>query len=134
MRTAGLLGRIDLLAQPGSVALARAYVRRLLASVGLVDVGDIELLVGEVVANSVKHSDSGRRRGGVVSLEVSDDGESVRVSVRDAGSARTIPQIPWQVDPLSESGRGLWMVRELSSAWGWSDDARGRVVWFKVTL
>ncbi|MDH2427476.1 ATP-binding protein [Sphaerisporangium sp. TRM90804] len=90
------------------------------------------LLVGELVANSVKHSESGRRPGGVVSLRVYDDGRTVRVEVVDEGSATDIPRIPSQVDPFRESGRGLWLVRELSSAWGWRKDPTSRTVWFEV--
>ncbi|WP_204070784.1 ATP-binding protein [Sphaerisporangium krabiense] len=96
-------------------------------------VDDIVLLSGEVVANAVKHSASGHRRGGVVGLLVHDDGRTVRVEVVDEGSEETVPQIPAQVDPLSEGGRGLWLVRELSSGWGWRQDGPSRVVWFEIS-
>ncbi|MEV6987440.1 ATP-binding protein [Sphaerisporangium sp. NPDC051017] len=127
-----LRGAVDLLGRSSSVSLARAYVRGLLMAAGRRDAGDVELLVGELVANSVKHSDSGRRPGGVVTVRVYDDGRTVHVEVTDEGSEAGIPRIPAQVDPLSESGRGLWLVRELSTEWGWTEDGSGRTVWFKV--
>ncbi|WP_214416722.1 ATP-binding protein [Sphaerisporangium fuscum] len=133
VRTTDLLGAVELLGQVGSVSLARAYVRGLLLAAGRRDVDDMELLVGELIANAVKHSNSGRRPGGTVKLRVYDDGRTVRVDVVDEGSDGDIPQVPAQVDPLSEGGRGLWLVRELSSAWGWDQEAAGRRVWFEVT-
>ncbi|MET8160485.1 ATP-binding protein [Sphaerisporangium sp. NPDC005289] len=79
-----------------------------------------------------KHSESGRERSGVVRLRVCDDGERARVEVVDEGSAESVPQVPAQVDLLSEGGRGLWLVRELSSAWGWEQTGAHRTVWFEI--
>lgn len=132
MRTLGLLGAVDLPGDVGAVAVARAYVRVLLGATGLSDAERVESLVSELVANAVQHSNSGRRERGMVKLVLSDTGNAVHVDVIDEGSVGAIPQIPAQVDPLSEGGRGLWLVQELSSAWGWADDKRGRVVWFEV--
>lgn len=133
MRTVDLLGKVELLGTLSSVTIARAYVRGVLLSSGRRGVDDIEFLVGELVGNAVNHSESGRRPGGVVQLRVYGDGQTVRVDVVDEGSSNSVPQIPAQVDPLSESGRGLWFVRELSSAWGWGQDGTSRTVWFEVT-
>ncbi|MEV6983091.1 ATP-binding protein [Sphaerisporangium sp. NPDC051017] len=69
-----------------------------------------------------------------LALQVFDDGQAIRVEVGDEGSVDGMPVIPAQVDPLSESGRGLWLVRELSSAWGWGQTEPGRTVWFEVAL
>ncbi|MFC4586121.1 ATP-binding protein [Sphaerisporangium corydalis] len=70
---------------------------------------------------------------GVVRLVVAGDGRSLRVEVLDGGSGDTVPSIPMPVDPLSESGRGLWLVQELSSAWGYKEAPAGRTVWFEIT-
>ncbi|MFC7386828.1 ATP-binding protein [Sphaerisporangium rhizosphaerae] len=59
----------------------------------------------------------------MVAVRVYDDGETVRVEVTDEGSPGGMPLVPVQAEPLSESGRGLWLVRELSTSWGWSQDA-----------
>ncbi|MBB6476561.1 ATP-binding protein [Sphaerisporangium rubeum] len=68
-----------------------------------------------------------------MTLQVYGDGCTMRFEVIDQGSEGDIPQIPAQVDPMSECGRGLWLVRELSSAWGWERNGAGRVVWFELT-
>jgi anti-sigma regulatory factor (Ser/Thr protein kinase) len=128
----GLLGAVDLLGRASSVAIARVYVRGVLLAAGRQNVDDVELLVGELIANSVKHSDSGGRTAGMVTLRVYDNGRTVRVEVTDEGSDHTVPRIPAQVDPFSEGGRGLWLVRELSTAWGWRQEREGRTVWFDL--
>ncbi|GII75919.1 hypothetical protein Sru01_09010 [Sphaerisporangium rufum] len=133
MTTVGtLLGRVDLLADDGSTKLARAYVRSLLCRNGHRDVDDIELMVSEVFANAVRHSESGRVRDGVVTVRVYDDGETVRIEVTDAGSPNDFPAVQAPIDPLSEGGRGLWLVQELSSSWGWRQNPKGRTIWFEV--
>ncbi|MEU9888245.1 ATP-binding protein [Sphaerisporangium sp. NPDC051011] len=133
MRTTGdLLGKVELLGLGSSVKVARAYVRSVLYVAGRLDLDDVEILVSEVFTNAVRHSKSGRQPGGVVEVRVYDDGEMVRVEVTDEGSPSSTPAIPEQAGPFSESGRGLWLVRELSSSWGWSENAKGRTVWFTV--
>ncbi|MEU8386221.1 ATP-binding protein [Streptosporangium sp. NPDC048865] len=131
MRTAGVLGEIALPGLDSSVALAREYVRGLSVVAGHPASEEITALVSELVANAVQHSESGQA-GGMVRLVVSDHVDSLRVAVLDGGSSGDLPPIPVQVDPLSERGRGLWLVRELSSAWGWNRLEAGRVVWFEV--
>jgi anti-sigma regulatory factor (Ser/Thr protein kinase) len=131
MKVVGLLATVDIPAQASSVAVARAYVRSLLRGAGRSDAEEIALLVSELLSNAVRHSDSGRRAHGTIQLMLTDTVDALRVEVIDEGSAGTIPQIPHQVDPLSESSRGLWLVREMSSAWGWQKHPKGRVVWFE---
>ncbi|MFC6079776.1 ATP-binding protein [Sphaerisporangium aureirubrum] len=128
----GLLGKVDLLGRASSVKVARAYVRSVLCRAGRRDLDDVETLVSEVFTNAVRHSESGRRPGGLVTLRVYDDGETVRVEVSDEGSSTGIPTAPERVGLCSEGGRGLWMVRELSSSWGWGRHAKGHTVWFEV--
>ncbi|GII77223.1 ATP-binding protein [Sphaerisporangium rufum] len=132
MKPTGVCGEVELAGELRSVPVARAWVRAFLASAGRCDVGDVELLVGELVANAVRHSDSGHRPGGVVWLRVHDDGRAVRAEVTDEGSSGGVPSITTPVDPMSEGGRGLWLVRELSSAWGWHPTGTGRTVWTEV--
>ncbi|MGW4637807.1 ATP-binding protein [Sphaerisporangium sp. NPDC004334] len=128
----GLLGRVEVLGLSRPVKIAREYVRSVLQVAGRRDLDEVEVLVSEVVTNAVRHSDSGRRPGGVVAVRVYDDGETVRVEVTDEGSPGGIPMVPVQAEPFSESGRGLWLVRELSTSWGWSQDAKGHTVWFEL--
>jgi anti-sigma regulatory factor (Ser/Thr protein kinase) len=130
MTTASCLHSVRVPAKESSAAVARGYVRGLVA--GRPDADEIALLVSELFTNAVKHSDSGRRADGVVKLVVMERACALRVEVTDEGPSSTIPQIPAQVDLLSESGRGLWFVREVSSAWGWRNEGACRVVWFEV--
>ncbi|MEV6981323.1 ATP-binding protein [Sphaerisporangium sp. NPDC051017] len=65
--------------------------------------------------------------------------KSILVSARISGQRAYEPSLPGRTDGrtvlnrlLAESGRGLRLVRELSEAWGWRDDAAGRTVWFAV--
>ncbi|MDH2428589.1 ATP-binding protein [Sphaerisporangium sp. TRM90804] len=132
MRPATLLGVVELRGATSSVTLARAYTRGLLLAAGYRELDDVELLVGELVANAIKHSESGRKPDGMVRLRVYADTDTVHVDVTDEGSPGPLPQIPAQADPLSESGRGLWLVREMSTSWGWTQDAATRTVWFEI--
>jgi anti-sigma regulatory factor (Ser/Thr protein kinase) len=132
MRAARLLGAAELPGTEISASAARAYVRGLLTTSGYRRLEDAELLVTELVANSVTHSASGRRDGGRITVEVTATHDRVYVTVTDEGAAGPLPVIPAQGDGLAESGRGLWLVRELSSAWGWQDEPAGRTVWFAV--
>lgn len=128
MSTARLFGAADLPARASSVAPARAFVRGLLDAAGHPATDDVELLVSELLTNTVKHSSA----TSTVRLVLTDNGGAVHVDVIDDGSAHPIPHIPARVDPLGEGGRGLWLVRELSSAWGWRQDEAKRTVWFEI--
>ena len=126
-----LMGRIDLPGHPTSVAKARRYVRVLLANIAHLRTDDAVLLVSELVANAVRHSDSALP-GGQVTVAVACCSGTLHIDVIDAGSPTTKPELRPAPDPLTCSGRGLWLVRELSSAWGWHDTPNGRVVWFQL--
>ncbi|MEU8195610.1 ATP-binding protein [Microbispora amethystogenes] len=115
------------------MATARAFIRDVLGD-GHPVVDTAMLLGSELVSNAVRHSRSGHRAGGRLTVVVAvKPGDLVHVDVIDEGSESGIPEIPAQVDGLHECGRGLWLVRELSSAWGWRDYVTGRVVWFVVS-
>jgi len=132
----GLLGQMDLSGVAESVGQARRYVPRLLTSLGHNEVDDIVLLVSEVVSNAVRHSDS-RRPGGRVTLTLASIGDVLHVDVlhvevTDAGSATSSPIEPKDAAPDDAGGRGLWLVNELATAWGWHEVPNGRVVWFQT--
>lgn len=127
-----LLGAVDLPARAESVATARAFVREVLGAAVWPESDQVELLVSELLSNAIRHSDSGGNVQGTVRLVLTQTCHALHVDVFDEGSTTPIPQIPAQVDPLSENGRGLWLVRELSSAWGSYQDETGRAVWFEI--
>ncbi|WP_433243557.1 ATP-binding protein [Streptosporangium sp. CA-135522] len=130
--TSELLGHVVLPGDVASVPQARLYVRDLLGPIGDGYVDDALLLVTELVTNAVRHSDSGRRPDGQVTVTVTNRAGTLQVDVIDQGSASRTPRIRPDVDARSGGGRGLWLVRELASAWGWHDDPAGRVVWFRM--
>ena len=86
-----------------------------------------ELLLTEVVANAVRHTDSER-----LQLVADIDGSQVRVGVEDCSSEPPRPP-PEVVDPERPGGRGVWLVQKLSHAWGWSPVPGGKQVWFELS-
>ncbi|MEU8266667.1 ATP-binding protein [Sphaerisporangium sp. NPDC049002] len=131
MRTAGLLGSIDLPGTPASASSARAYVRELLGAAGWREVDEVELLVSELFANAARHSDSGRRESGVVRVVVTHTGHALRVEVIDEGSSDHTPRVQ-QANADGEGGRGLWLVDQIASSWGVREAPAGRAVWFEI--
>jgi anti-sigma regulatory factor (Ser/Thr protein kinase) len=109
---------------------ARRVLARWLADAVPADrLGDMQLLVTEIVANCVRHGRVGE--DGEIDLLVTVDGAAVRVEVRDTGI---------QVDPrlttpdLSGGGGfGMVLVERMSSAWG-VDHEPTVVMWFELEL
>jgi serine phosphatase RsbU (regulator of sigma subunit)/anti-sigma regulatory factor (Ser/Thr protein kinase) len=117
----------ELAADPREAGRARALVRGQLAAWGLDGAGETaELLVGEVVANALRHAGGSPvrlrvvRAAGALLVEVSDDDHGVPVLL-DAG-------------PEDEGGRGMRVVSRLASQWGTSRSGRGKTVWFEQAL
>ncbi|WP_053689335.1 ATP-binding protein [Streptomyces sp. WM6372] len=85
--------------------------------------GDLELCVGEIVANAVEHT------GSTSEVRVSATASGVRVEVVDSD-----PQLPMSAAPDAdgESGRGLLLVDALASGWGAFRVGAGKAVWFEI--
>jgi anti-sigma regulatory factor (Ser/Thr protein kinase) len=86
----------------------------------------VELLVSELVGNAVRHTGARtfglrmwRRRGWI------------RVEVRDP--SRALPCL-MPVCDLDVSGRGLFLVDNLSDRWGVDLQARGKTTWFELRV
>lgn len=110
------------------VAAARGFV------VGMVgqesDLGETaRLLVSEAATNAVLHSASGEA-GGSFEVRCRLARERLRVEIHDGGAPQSPRRRVHQLDALT--GRGLELVDALSSRWGWSGDAGGRVLWFEL--
>ena len=126
-----MLGEVALPGEVASVPTAWHYVRDLLAAAGHPYNDDALLLVTELVTNAVRHSRSGRP-GDRVTVAVADCGGTLHINVIDGGSADHRPQLRPEADDDGGGGRGLWLVQELSSAWGWQETPAGHVVWFQL--
>lgn len=109
--------------EPRSVPLARHLVATLLCEWGLLDLADdAQLVLGELVANSVEHA-----RGATLRITVTRTGPAhVRVAVED--KSRTRPQVV-TAGPDDEGGRGLFLVDALSERWGVDVLRRGKRMW-----
>ncbi len=127
---ARLLGVIELVGCRESARQAREYVREKLGS-DHPALGDVTLLVSELVANSVVHSES--KNGGKVTLAIADCFDRIHVDVVDAGG-KTAPQVSARASgDMAESGRGLMFVDMLSDRWDvYEHDTGQRTVWFQV--
>ncbi|GGW85500.1 MULTISPECIES: ATP-binding protein [Streptomyces] len=87
---------------------------------------DGTLVVSELVANAVRHTDSRR-----IQIVVRRSGErSVRIGVID--TARVIPAPAKPQDHLSTSGRGLLLVDALAQRWGTDLYHFGKQVWAEL--
>ncbi|GAA3111666.1 ATP-binding protein [Streptosporangium carneum] len=131
MKALGMLGQVALPGEVASVPKARHYVRDLLDANGHAHHDDALLLLSELVTNAVRYSHSGRPGGRLVVSVAAHDG-TLHIDVTDAGSADHRPRFRSEVDADSGGGRGLWLVQEIASTWGWHEIPTGRVVWFQL--
>lgn len=103
-------------------ALARQAVRRELCdSLGTEELADIQLMVSELVTNSILHS---APRAGDVTLEV-DANDPIRIMVSDRGEDFSLDHDGWT------GGWGLALVERLSDRWGLAR-GNGTRVWFEM--
>ncbi|MET8027705.1 ATP-binding protein [Streptomyces avermitilis] len=86
---------------------------------------DLRLLTGELVANSVTHTQAAC----VVCVRWT--GERLRVEVTDADSTLAAPSQALSTD---EHGRGLFLVAAMATAWGSQSCAAGKKTWFELVV
>ncbi|MGW1176079.1 ATP-binding protein [Kitasatospora sp. NPDC002543] len=88
-----------------------------------------ELLLGELFANAVQHSDAPDDRR--IEVRFTLVNSRLRLEVHDAGSGR--PSLRTAA-PSEERGRGLFLVNELAERWGCSSrpGGIGKFVWVLV--
>ena len=109
-----------------SVSEARRFVRGTLESWGASELTEsVVLLVSELVTNAVVHAGTPAR------LQVSLDGESVRVEVEDQHPSRGLPMVAEAPPDDYERGRGLLITATLASAWGVEYTSASKRVWFR---
>lgn len=86
---------------------------------------DLRLLTGEVVANSVTHTQAAC----VVSVQWT--GERLRVEVTDVDPTLVRPS---QAEAMDENGRGLFLVDALATDWGSQPCTAGKKTWFELAI
>lgn len=126
-------GVVRLRHSPAAVSSARRQVRDDLAAAGVPEEvrDDIEMVVSELLGNSVRHARP--IAGGVVLLTWHVRTDEVMIKVTDGGGGRGVEPRP--ADPLAVSGRGLRIVERLSRVWGVREHAGGlRSVWASIAL
>ncbi|MFB8172519.1 ATP-binding protein [Kitasatospora purpeofusca] len=112
---------------PTARHLLRAYLSALPTGDRYTDIA--ELLLGELFANAVQHSDAPDDR--LVEIRIALIGDRLRLEVHDAGTGR--PSVH-PATPEDEHGRGLFLVNELAERWGCCPRAGGvgKFVWALV--
>lgn len=136
--------RLRMVTQPSSVPTTRRFVEEALTSLACVElVDDVSLCVSELATNATLHSGSGYFD---VELEKLDEG--VRLVVLDGGgtpasliAARAdsyldddvLGDLELDIDAEGMTGRGLFIVSALASAWGIEDTDAGIRVWAVFT-
>jgi anti-sigma regulatory factor (Ser/Thr protein kinase) len=127
---------------PGAVPCARLHAKLILWEWGMQAIADaVELVVSELVTNALMASNDlaiarfpGCAIGGVspVGLWLACDRRKVLIEVWDASTDLPVCQ---DLEPETESGRGLQLVEAMSADWGSyaSADRSGKMVWAIVT-
>ncbi|MEU8925452.1 ATP-binding protein [Kitasatospora sp. NPDC048545] len=105
--------RLD--SRTASTPLARLFLRAYLAGLpsGERYSDTAELLLGELFANAVQHSDAPADR--LIEVRFAVVGDRLRLEVHDAGTGR--PSVRTATAD-AECGRGLLLVNELAERWG----------------
>lgn len=107
-----------------SSSAARRFVREALERWDCSEALDsVQLLVSELVTNAVVHA--GARPD--VSVILMPD--AVRVEVGDDSVAAVVPRVAGDYD---ESGRGTFLLDQMTTRWGVETTEQGKTVWFEV--
>lgn len=118
-----MLGTLTLPGTEPLVALARAFVRGLLPEDHPV-AEDVAAVAGELVANAVLHSDSGKQ-GGLVTLTLEERREVFLLEVTDDGAGGRTPGMKG----VNGSEGGLRIVDLRALRWGFLQDTGHTIVW-----
>ncbi|GAA2378645.1 ATP-binding protein [Streptomyces carpaticus] len=89
----------------------------------------VRLGVSELLSNVARHVDHPR-----CYLRITRIGTTVTVQVFDR--SRRLPRVVTEPDWQAESGRGLWMLREMATGFGseLTERCAGKIVWFSCDL
>src|SRR4051794_37069483 len=114
-------------AGPSAAAAARNALRALEGRVDDDLLGDVRLLVSELVTNSVRHSSV--QSSDIVHMHVAVTESTLRVEVADPGEG--FEPKARDADRTRPGGWGLYLVDQLSDRWGVVRDQFTRV-WFEL--
>ncbi|GAB7193661.1 ATP-binding protein [Kineococcus sp. NUM-3379] len=123
------MSRLEVDAQPAAVPAARHWVVDTCTACATcsddLDLGVLELLTTEVVANAVLHGT------GPVSIDLTCRAGCVRVAVADSSSTRPVVR---HVGTGATGGRGMALVEALADRWGSAAaPGSGKTVWFELS-
>ncbi|MGW6703962.1 ATP-binding protein [Streptomyces sp. NPDC054956] len=126
--------RITLPHTNAAVPIARALIRTALSDIDApADSDTAELLTAELVANAVEHTPTGAPIELVVELLANGCQVEVHDGDPQAPADLTAPRADdAHPDPWQEHGRGLLLIRTLSSACGHRRTPHGKAVWFTL--
>jgi anti-sigma regulatory factor (Ser/Thr protein kinase) len=110
---------------PSAPARARAALRSLDRTLAELR-NDADLLVSELVTNSVMHAHAER-----VELYATADTELIRIEVSDPGPGFDQLKARRQPSLTGDGGYGLNIIEKLSHRWGVSQDGHARV-WLEI--
>jgi anti-sigma regulatory factor (Ser/Thr protein kinase) len=127
---------MDLPAMAGAVPIARRYVGAVLQHWDLAQLGEAaELLTSELVTNGLAVSQG---VGGWPSLQLCISGDEVGlwIAVADRSEQPLPAGAAESADDDAENGRGLFLVEQLSAAWGTYEleGSVGKVVWCRLAV
>lgn len=110
-----------------SVSAARRFVLGALDGISPGDADAVAVMVSELAANAVRHTESH------FTVAVDRSPERIRVAVSDGGSGDPVIRAPYPEEP---SGRGLQIVQALSAEWGVipAGAMQGKTVWFAIPV
>jgi anti-sigma regulatory factor (Ser/Thr protein kinase) len=111
-----------------SAATARQAVGELSDQLPEDLLGDVRLLVSELVTNALRHA--GLDENDRIELAVGVTDSAVRVEVTDHGRGFDPEAIP--TDPEVAQGWGLYLVATLSDRWGAESHDGSTRVWFEL--
>jgi anti-sigma regulatory factor (Ser/Thr protein kinase) len=128
---APLLVDLALPAQPIAPHEARRTLRSRCGSLDEASLQVLELLVSELVGNSVRHGGLGPEDR--IGLRVRGKDGWIRADVIDRGR-RFEPHVPVSKSSLDGSGWGLFAVDQTAERWGVIHRSRDRHVWFELRV
>jgi anti-sigma regulatory factor (Ser/Thr protein kinase) len=128
----GTSGEIDLAIplSPLAPRAARAALADDAVGVPAPALGDVQLLLSELVSNSVRHSNLPPETP--IHVKLLTDERRVRVEVEDQGWGFTA--VPTPKESKNEGGWGLFVLSYLADRWGVERHENATRVWFEVDL